>query len=212
MEKSLFTALLQLIFFKQSLKLKNALIIIFLVTFFFCCSSFNQNQHSVNEKIKKKSIETKRVLTPSDVFSLLPYLIESSPVDTLRKNFTLLTDVASVPANAKNCKDGFYTADSPYNYYGYKYVVSLEIKNGNIFSVVYDEVSKDGVGKKNDLKYNEEMKKSGSTPSVAYPIYEKRLIETQDINKIDAVSGATYSLYRFKYVVVKALTQAEKNN
>lgn len=48
----------------------------------------------------------------------------------------------------------------------------------------------------------------GTTPAIAYPILEERLLDNQDILKVDAVSGASYSLRRFRYAVVIALMKA----
>ena len=41
-------------------------------------------------------------------------------------------------------------------------------------------------------------------------IDEKGLLEIQDHMRIDAVSGATYSLYHFRYVLTKALFEAQQ--
>jgi len=38
---------------------------------------------------------------------------------------------------------------------------------------------------------------------------EKQLVEKQDVLQIDAVSGATYTLYRFRYAVIVALIKAK---
>jgi len=52
------------------------------------------------------------------------------------------------------------------------------------------------------------MLKSGTSPSIAYPINEQELIKNQDYMKVDAVTGATYSLYRFRMAVAKAFEKA----
>jgi major membrane immunogen (membrane-anchored lipoprotein) len=52
------------------------------------------------------------------------------------------------------------------------------------------------------------MSITGTTPAIAYPILEQKLLSTQDILKVDAVSGASYSLYRFRYAVTIALMKA----
>jgi major membrane immunogen (membrane-anchored lipoprotein) len=43
---------------------------------------------------------------------------------------------------------------------------------------------------------------------IAYPEMEEMLLTTQDITKVDGVSGATYSRYRFRYAVCLALMKA----
>lgn len=68
---------------------------------------------------------------------------------------------------------------------------------------------KDGLSKQEDEDYNKEMSVSGTSPAIAYPRMEEQLLETQDIMRVDAVSGATYSLYRFRYAMMIALIKAK---
>jgi len=53
------------------------------------------------------------------------------------------------------------------------------------------------------------MSVSGTNPAIAYPNMERQLINKQNLEKLDAVSGATYSLYRFRYAGIMALIQAQ---
>ena len=52
------------------------------------------------------------------------------------------------------------------------------------------------------------MSVTGTTPAIAYPVMEKMLLSTQDMMQVDGVSGATYSLYRFRFAVTVALMHA----
>jgi len=70
------------------------------------------------------------------------------------------------------------------------------------------EINYKGTGKRNNKEYCEEMSVSGTTPAIAYPVYENGLVEKQNMLKVDAVTGATYSLYRFRYAVTLALMKA----
>ena len=49
------------------------------------------------------------------------------------------------------------------------------------------------------------MLQSGTTPAIAYPKYESGMLDKQNFNEIDAVSGASYSLYRFKLAILYAM-------
>ena len=69
-------------------------------------------------------------------------------------------------------------------------------------------MKKDGHGKQEDVEYCEEMSVTGTTPAIAYPIMEEMLLAEQNMMQVDAVSGATYSLYRFRLAVTVALMQA----
>ena len=53
------------------------------------------------------------------------------------------------------------------------------------------------------------MSISGTTPAVAYPMLEKQIVEKQNMMDVDAVSGATYSLYRFRYAMTVGLMKAK---
>ena len=115
----------------------------------------------------------------------------------------------NLPLNAKGCKDGVFFGESPYDAFDYKHVVKLEIKDEKIISVDYDEIHASGAGKQEDEEYGKEMSVTGTTPAKAYPRMENQLLEKQDVTEIDAVTGASYSLYRFRYAVMIALMKAK---
>ncbi|MDH7605809.1 MAG: hypothetical protein QHH13_12980 [Melioribacter sp.] len=56
------------------------------------------------------------------------------------------------------------------------------------------------------------MSVTGTSPAIAYPLYEKQLIDKQDFRKVDAITGATYSLFRFRYALSIALMKARLAN
>ncbi len=84
-------------------------------------------------------------------------------------------------------------------------MVKLVVKEGKITDVNYNEVHKDG----SDKKYNEEMSVTGTSPAIANPNMEKQLLEKHDMLQVDATSGATYSLYWFRYAVTLALIKTK---
>ena len=138
----------------------------------------------------------------------LHFMMETSPVDEVEALFRQMIETYSLPTDARGIKDGTYTGSSPYDAFDYKHVVKILIKGGKIVEVDYNEVKYDGHGKQEDEEYCEEMKVSGTTPAIAYPAMEEMLLSTQDIMQVDGVSGATYSLYRFRYAVTIALMKA----
>lgn len=138
----------------------------------------------------------------------LHFRIETSDIARIDTIFTQLIKKKGIPVTARGCKNGIYTGESPYDAYDYKHVITLEIRNEKIISVDYDEVNKKGVGKQHDEKYCENMSVSGTTPAIAYPVYEKALLGKQDFQKLDIVTGASYSLYRFQYAAMIALMKA----
>jgi major membrane immunogen (membrane-anchored lipoprotein) len=138
----------------------------------------------------------------------LHFIMETSPIPRVDSTFDQLIKEHDIPIDAKGCKDGIYHGESPYDAYDYKHVVKIAIKDEKIISVDYDEVKKGGIGKQEDEEYCQEMGVTGTTPAIAYPKLESQLVEKQDILKVDAVTGATYSLYRFRYAVMIALMKA----
>ena len=59
------------------------------------------------------------------------------------------------------------------------------------------------------LEYCEEMSAIGPTPAIAYPNMEEQFINKQNLSNIDAVTGASYSLYLFRYAAMIALMKAK---
>ena len=138
----------------------------------------------------------------------LHFMMETSPVDEVDTLFRQLIETFDLPVNASGVKDGIYTGESPYDAFDYKHVVKIKVENGKFVEVDYNEVKKDGHGKQEDEEYCDEMSVMGTTPAIAYPDMEEMLLTTQDITKVDGVSGATYSRYRFRYAVTIALMKA----
>jgi major membrane immunogen (membrane-anchored lipoprotein) len=79
------------------------------------------------------------------------------------------------------------------------------MKNGKMVSIDYDEIHREGHAKQHDEDYCKRMLQSGTTPAIAYPKYECEMLSKQNYNQIDAVSGASYSLYRFKLAILYAI-------
>ena len=137
--------------------------------------------------------------------------IEINSIKNVKEVFGKYLKEFLVSTKPGNLKDGEYSGDSIYDNYKYKHSVKITIKNGKIIKVFYNEVKKVGKGKRYDKKYCLEMKKgSGASPAEVYPIYEKELLKKQDFMKVDAISGATYSLYRFRTALIRAFFKAGK--
>ena len=142
-------------------------------------------------------------------FKGLHFVLETHPISEVDTMFWKLINAYDLPVSTHRAADGTYTGESPYDAYDYKHVVELTIEGQKISAVNYNEVHKDGSDKKSDKKYNEQMSATGTSPAIAYPDMEKQLVEKQAMWEVDATSGATYSLYRFRYAVTLALMKAE---
>ncbi len=161
------------------------------------------------------SLESKKppslMLSIQETMGKLESYIERHRTSDVKAVFDFFIDLFSLPTTPNDCKDGKYKGESIYDDYAYKHSISIEIKDKKIIYVYYDEVKSSGSGKRGNSQYCDEMKKvTGASPAEAYPIYEERLLKNQDLMKIDALSGATYSLYRFRSAAIRALQQAKK--
>ena len=142
----------------------------------------------------------------------LHFIIETASLEKINSVFTQMIKTNKLPVNAMGCSDGVYTGESPYDAYDYKHVVKIKIKDEKIVSVDYNERNKTCKGKKEDHEYSMKMSVTGTNPLDAYGSMEMQLLDTQDIIAVDAVSGATYSLYLFRYAVIIALIKAKIGN
>ena len=107
-------------------------------------------------------------------------------------------------------KDGTYEATGEKDDKGNTASIKIEVKDGKIATVKYDEVSSEGVSKLDNEEYNTNMKSvSGSNPIEAFPALEKALVEKQDVAAVDAVTGATSSSNNFKTLAEEALSKAK---
>lgn len=90
---------------------------------------------------------------------------------------------------------------------GWKAVVELTVAEDNkITAVDFDYVNGDGAKKSEDEEYNKKMSEvTGITAADAMTQLEAKLVETQDIEKVDTVAGATGTTDDFKAMVTKAL-------
>lgn len=113
-------------------------------------------------------------------------------------------------AQESGLKDGTYKASSEKDDKGYVASIEIEVKDGKIATVKYDEKSEDGTSKLDNEEYNTNMKaKSGTNPIEAYPALEEALVEKQDVASVDAVTGATHTSETFKTLAEKALADAK---
>jgi Major membrane immunogen, membrane-anchored lipoprotein len=139
------------------------------------------------------------------VLEKIHWIIERSDVKKMREAFKQICDENHFASLVSGLKDGIYKGSSPADDYGYGHEVTFEMKDGKMISIDYDEINAEGHAKQSNQEYCDAMKQSGTTPAIAYPSYEKQMLEKQDFSKIDAVSGASYSDYRFRLAILYAI-------
>ena len=113
----------------------------------------------------------------------------------------------------KGIKNGYYTAEMKEYDYGWKEYVCIFVKNNTIVSIEFNAKNASGFIKAWDNAYMENMKPvSGTYPNEYTRLYGSRLLESQDIEEVDVVSGATSSGGNFYKLVNAAVEQAREGN
>lgn len=125
----------------------------------------------------------------------------------------LICVVLSGCRDGRGYKDGYYTAQMADYNHGYKEYVCILIKNNHIISVEFNAKDYSGYIKSWDNGYMNRMKSAqGTYPNEYTRKYAAQLVESQDIEKVDAVTGASNSGNNFVRLVRAALENAAKGN
>ncbi|MCX7749526.1 MAG: FMN-binding protein [Clostridia bacterium] len=107
-------------------------------------------------------------------------------------------------------KDGDYSAKSDPDERGNYGEMKIKVSDGKIAEVDFKEFTPKGPKDENYGKGNEENYKKAQDALKAAKTYGPKLIETQDVEKVDLISGATGSHTLFKDLAKKALEAAKK--
>lgn len=129
------------------------------------------------------------------------------------KKIILLVFLFLISCTSSNYKDGNYQALSVKDEDGSYSKIVLSIKDNKI--VKADFIGYDKNNKEKDIDYgkqtnNKEFYQKAQRAVSAIKEYPKRLLEVQDIDKVDAISGATISYNQFLQAVDEALRLAKK--
>ena len=110
-------------------------------------------------------------------------------------------------------KDGKYKLEEKNYSNNYRYVLELDVENGNISNVNFDSVNKDGESKRNDKEYIKlTSEKSGTSPDIFLDALEDDLEKVKNPDDVEVISGATHTVDSFKEYAKKLIEQAEEGN
>lgn len=117
-------------------------------------------------------------------------------------------EVTQNPEGEQALEDGVYNAEAAdFDDHGWKAIATVVVKDGKITNVFFDEINQEGLLKSFDTEYANNMKaKSGTIPFEAQVSLSASLIEKQNIESVDAVTGATHTAESFKALVNEALS------
>ena len=136
---------------------------------------------------------------------------------TSSDNSSIQTGTADSKAALDKYKDGTYEVETKPDYEGYITKAKVTIKKDKITNIEWGIFDANRNNKPFDEKYeevyigNENYIQQCREDWKGSRTYSPELIETQDPNKVDAVSGATWTNNKFKEIVAKALESAANN-
>lgn len=111
-------------------------------------------------------------------------------------------------------KDGTYKlAEKNLGTTGWKTFIDMTVKGGKITKVNYDFLDKNGKLKSENAAYEKAMKaKSGVGPKEYIPALSKSLLDKQNAEEVDVVSGATHSSHSFRIYAAQLINAAQKGD
>ena len=108
-------------------------------------------------------------------------------------------------------RDGTYSEKGEADERGWVPEITVTVSGGKITDVVYDEVT--GLKKSEDTGYHEYFKSQKNVDLLAvYDGLQKDLAAKQDVEKVDAVAGATATYNVFKELAAEALATAKNGD
>lgn len=110
-------------------------------------------------------------------------------------------------------KDGFYTAEMAEYSHGWKEYLCIMVKNDTIIYAEFNAKNPSGYIKSWDNAYMESMlTTSGTYPNEYTRNYVSQLLETQNPDAVDAISGASSSAGNFKKLADAVISQAVRGD
>lgn len=109
-------------------------------------------------------------------------------------------------------QDGTFKAEKKdFDERGWKTFTEVTVKDGKIEAVVFDYVNEAGDFKSKDEEYNKNMEeKSGIGVAKAIEELTAQMVEKQNVEEVEAVTGATSTSEEFKTLVNAALEAAKE--
>ena len=112
---------------------------------------------------------------------------------------------------AAELKDGTYTlVEKNFDTRGWKTEFSITVVDGKITESAYENVNEAGAKKSEDADYQARMvEKAGVGPADYFPALNNQLVEKQDPDAVEVVTGATGSTETFKKYAPVLIEAAE---
>lgn len=114
---------------------------------------------------------------------------------------------------SQKMQDGFYTAECAEYSHGWKEYICILVKDGKIVSLEYNAKDPSGYIKAWDNEYMRNMGAvTGTYPNTYTRQLGAQLVEDQNADSIDVVTGATHSSHTFVGLAQAAIDQAKRGD
>ena len=125
----------------------------------------------------------------------------------------LMATTLTACGEEEGLQDGYYTAQAKEFNFGWKEYVTILVKGGSIVSVEYNAENASGFIKSWDNAYMQTMLHSNGTYPHEYTrYYAGQLLEGQQEDGIDALTGASSSYGSFQKLAAAVLEQARQGD
>ncbi|MCI9532967.1 MAG: FMN-binding protein [Lachnospiraceae bacterium] len=125
----------------------------------------------------------------------------------------LMATTLTACGEEEGLQDGYYTAQAKEFNFGWKEYVTILVKGGSIVSVEYNAENASGFIKSWDNAYMQTMLHSNGTyPNEYTRYYAGQLLEGQQEDGIDALTGASSSYGSFQKLAAAVLEQARQGD
>ncbi|MDR5659686.1 FMN-binding protein [Serpentinicella sp. ANB-PHB4] len=115
-------------------------------------------------------------------------------------------DPITDPVGDGQYEDGTYTAQGEPTDRGWQAEIEIVVEGGQITEVNYEELNEEGDPKSEDEEYNDRWRDVAETDATeAFPGYEQALIESQNVEDVDVITGATTTHETFTRLASEAL-------
>jgi major membrane immunogen (membrane-anchored lipoprotein) len=114
---------------------------------------------------------------------------------------------------SQDLRDGYYTAECSNFFHGWKEYLTIYVNNGKIATVEYNAKNASGFIKSWDMNYMRVMNKTdGNYPNKYTRVYAASLLNRQNADEVDAMSGATESHASFQKLANAVIRQARNGD
>lgn len=123
----------------------------------------------------------------------------------------LVAFLSACSGNASDLHTGYYSAEAAsFDTHGWKEYITIYVSDNTIVTVEYNARNASGFIKSWDLDYMRTMMaKEGTYPNEFTRGYSVSLLNWQDSESIDAITGATNSYHTFQLLAEAAIGQSK---